>query len=396
MAMITRLLVRVVLVALAVIAGAYAAQAQYTMSLRFDTLTANPGDTVDVDVYYKFTSKPPLNVQDFDVRFDYDTTEIYAFDYILDGTASDSLFTLGTSHQGIVLGDSNQYVTHSLDFTNPILFKIRFQVKQGLGDTAFIRWDTGDQIFEYSDSINVTEQDGWIRTPTVAGHVTLSTPPKTVDTGEVFNIPVSISGIENANIDSALLQFEIDTTRLPFRGASGVANSKAVVQSSSVSGDTISIVLNAPDGHIVDSDSIITVSFYSVPWYDTACVTLQDIRFEALNSGSLIGNTVSSSGSICVVPGSKPPADVKSVVNKLNKLVAYPNPAQDQVTFDAGFGNNSGLVKIEVYDALGRMAFMSSEAYPVWQIPSDIRPGTYFVAMDCELGRFTTYLVIQP
>ena len=294
------------MIAYALTVGAYAAQAQYNMSLRFDTATAIPGDTVVLDVFYKFTSStPPKSVQDFNVRFEYDTTEVYAFDYILDGTASANMTILDTSHHGILAANG------SLDFTNPILCKIRFRVNKRLADTALIQWDTDVSVFEYSDSINVTEQDGWIRTPSTAGNVTLWTPSMTVDTGEVFNAPVSISGIENANIDSAVLRFEVDSTdRLLFRGAVAATSSNSLVIDTSVSGDTVTIVLKALAGHIVSSDSMVTLSFYSVPWYDTACVTLRDLKFEALDSASLIGNTASSSGSICIVPGSKPPAGV--------------------------------------------------------------------------------------
>ena len=403
MAMITRLLVRAALIALAVIAGANAAKAQYTMSLRFDTVTANPGDTVNLNVYYKFTSATkPQSVQDFNLRFDYDTSEIYAFDYILDGTASDSLFVFGTSHQGIVAGDSSDTM-HSLDFADSVLCKIRFRVDKGLADTAFIRWDTNVSVFEYADSVDVTEQDGWIRTPSTNGHVTLSTPSLTVDTGKVFSVPVSIPGIENARVDSAVLQFEVDSTRLLFKGSFAGTASNAVVQLITVTQsvdtshlDTVSIVLKGINGgKIAGSDSLLTISFYSIPWYDTACVSLQDLRFVALNSGSLIGNTVSSSGSICVVPGSMQ-ADVSPVAAQGSKFSAYPNPARNQVTFDAGGGNNTGRATIEVYDVLGRRVFMSSEAYPVWQIPSDIQSGTYFARMNTETERFTTCLVIEP
>jgi Secretion system C-terminal sorting domain len=400
MAMITRLLFRVALViALAVTAGAYSAQAQYNMSLRFDTVTANPGDTVDLNVYYKFTSGTPTqSVQDFDVRYEYDTTEIYAFDYILDGTASANMSILDTSHHGILAANG------SLDFTDSILFKIRFRVNKRLADTAFIQWDSDVSVFEYSDNINVTEQNGWIRTPSTAGSVTLSTSSMTVDTGKAFNVPVSISGIENAGVDSAVLQFEVDSTRLLFKGAFAVATSNATVQSIAVTQsvdtshlDTVSIVLKAISGEqIAGSDSLVTLSFYSIAWYDTACITLRNPRFVALNSGSVIGNTVSSSGTICIVPGSGPQAGVNQAPVKLAKLVAYPNPASNQVTFDAGEGINMGRVTIEVYDALGRRVFETNDAYPVWQVPSDTQPGTYFVAMETETGRFTTCLVIEP
>jgi hypothetical protein len=391
MAMILRLLFRVVLTALAVSSAAVTAQAQYTVNLRFDTVKANPGDTaVDVDVYYKFSSIPTEAIEDFDVRFEYDTTEIYAFDYILDGTASANMSILDTSHHGILVANG------SLDLTNPILFKIRFRVNQRLADTSFIQWDTGVTVFDFADSINLIEQNGWIKTPTAAGHVSLSIPSKTVDTGEVFTIPVSITGIDSANIDSGVLRFEVDTTILPFRGAFASALSNSAVQSSNASGDTVSIVLKAVNGYILSSDSLVTLSFYSIPWFDTACVTLQDIRFEALNSGSLIGNTISSNGSICIIPGSKPSSGVNPATVRPSKFVAYPNPARDQVTFDAGLGGNAGLMTIDVYDALGRRAYTSSDAYPVWQIPASIQPGTYFVIMNVRAGRFTTCLVIEP
>src|ERR1700733_10576442 len=161
MTMISRLLVRAAMIAFAVSACAISAQAQFGVSLRFDTATANPGDTVNLDVYYKFTSGQPQDVQDFDVRYEYDTTEIYAFDYILDGTASANMSILDTSHHGILVANG------SLDLTNPILFKIRFRVNKRLSDTAFIQWDTGVTVFDFSDSINVTEQNGWIKTPSI-------------------------------------------------------------------------------------------------------------------------------------------------------------------------------------------------------------------------------------
>jgi hypothetical protein len=393
--MITRLLFRVALVvAFALSAGAYLAHAQYNISLRFDTVTANPGDTVTVNVYYKFTSAiPQQNVQDFNARFLFDSSELHLIAYILDGTASAGLSDTTGSHDGLAaLGDFGE----SLDFTNPILFKIRFGVDRRLADTAFIKWDTNWSVFDYFDSINVSQQNGWIRTQSTSGRVTLSTPSMTVDTGEVFSVPVSISGIENANIDSAVLMFEFDDTDLQFRGSAAATSSNAVVDTAIVSKDTISIVLKAVNGHIAGSDSTVTISFYSVPWYDTACVAFQDIRFEALDSTSLIGNTVSSSGLICIVPGSKPPADVNPTAVKPDKFVAYPNPAWGQVTFSAGPGINAGLVTIEVYDALGREVFESNDAYPVWQIPSNIRPGTYLARMETETGRFTTCLVIEP
>jgi hypothetical protein len=390
MVMISKLLIRVALIVIAVYTCSQSAQAQYAMSLRFDTvLDATPGDTVNVNVYYKFTEMPAKSVQDFDVRFEYDTSEIYAFDYILDGTASANMFILDTSHRGILAANG------SMDFSNPILFKIRFRVNKALADTAFIHWDSAS-VFDYTDSIDVTKEEGWIRTPSAAGHVTLTTPSIMVDTGEVFNLPVSISGIDNANIDSVLLRIEVDTTRLLFRGVGASSSSNAILESWSSNLDTISITLKATSGHIVSADSMITISLFSIAWFDTACVMPQEVHFEVLNSSGLIGNTSSSNGSICIAPGSKPPADVSPAAVQVRKLSAYPNPARDQVTFDAGDRVISGQVLIEVYDPLGRRAYMSRDAYPVWQIPSDIRAGTYFVVMDSETGRLTTSLVIQP
>jgi len=394
MAMISRLLIRVVLIAFAVLITLQSAEAQYSMSLRFDTVTANPGDTVNLNVYYKFTSGLPKSVQDFNLRFEYDTNEVYAFDYTLSGTAADSLFVRDDSHHGIIVTDSDAYTFHSLDFTNPILCKIRFRVSKRLADSAFIRWDTGVSVFEYSDSINTSEHDGLIRTPSVAGHVILANPEVTVDTGKSFQIPISISGIENAKIDSALLRFEVDTTRLPFREVFAGVTSNAVVSSSSASGDTVSVVLKASEGFIMNSDTMITIAFYSIPWYDTACVMLSNVRLLPLNAGSLIGNTASSTGSICIVPGSKPPAGVNTSTVDHGSFWVYPNPARDEVTFDAD--GNSSRASFEVYDLLGRRAYRSIGAHSVWQIPAGFQPGLYFVKMDTEARSVTKSLIIEP
>jgi hypothetical protein len=404
MAMITRLLVRVALSVLSVSAANSGSLAQYSMSLRFDTVTANPGDTVNVDVDYKFTSsKPTQSVQDFNLRFEYDTSEIYAdttglylVDYILDGTASASMSILGVSHHGILVANG------SLDFSNPILCKIRFRVNKRLADTAFIRWDSAVSVFEYSDGITVAEQNGWIRTPSVTGRVILSTPALTVDTGKMVNIPVSITGIDKANIDSAVLRFEVDSSRLLFKGATAETASNAMVQAITVRQsldtshlDTVSIVLASKGKQVAGSDSLVTISIYSFPWYDTACVTLRDIRFVALNAGSVIGNTVSSCGSICIVPGSGK-AVVSTLPLHLQTLEAYPNPARGRVTFSANGIANADQVRVEVFDAIGRRVFTSNLAYPEWEIPPDFRAGLYFATICAEARLLTTTIFIEP
>ena len=140
--------------------------AQNIMRIRFDTVTAKPGDTVTVNVYYTFTATHGHDIQDFRVRMQYDASRIHEYRYIMDGTASAAFFDTTGSRVGI-LAIGNQ----ELDLTNPVLIRVQFVVDSSITDTAWIRWDSvlkypGLMFEQTQDSVDsVVLQDGWIRVP---------------------------------------------------------------------------------------------------------------------------------------------------------------------------------------------------------------------------------------
>ncbi len=166
MAMILRLLARVVVIA-SVALSVGSVSAQNVMHLRIDTVTAQPGATVDVRVLYTFISTHAHDIHDFTARFLFDTSESQLVAYILAGTASAALKDTTGSHNGL-LALGNQ----EIDLTDSVLFKIRMTIDSN-ADTAWIRWDSnwyhgyGLAVFTAGDEgiDSVSLEDGWIRTP---------------------------------------------------------------------------------------------------------------------------------------------------------------------------------------------------------------------------------------
>jgi hypothetical protein len=169
MAMILRLLTRVAaIVVLAFFVSPVAAQ--NVIHLRIDTITADPGATVDVRVLYTFTSTHSHNIHDFLARFHFDTSKSKLAAYIMDGTASAALCFPPAdtipSHTGLLVIGNGQ----EIDLTDSVLFKIRMTLDSN-ADTAWVRWDSsyyhGYALAVFSDGDegidSVTQEDGWIR-----------------------------------------------------------------------------------------------------------------------------------------------------------------------------------------------------------------------------------------
>src|SRR5665213_614659 len=154
-------------------------EAQNVFHVWFDTVTARAGDTVAVNVHYTLTSTHAHTIDHFQLRLQYDSSEVSPLDstgYDLAGTASGMFFDTTTSFLGIIAQGQSE-----IDTTNPVLIRIRFRVNERLVDTAFIRWDTLFNVFDQSEGVDeVIRQNGWIRTASVAGHAVLNTPPITV------------------------------------------------------------------------------------------------------------------------------------------------------------------------------------------------------------------------
>ncbi len=166
-------------VAIAVLAiSVNPASAQNVMRLRIDTVTANPGSTVDVRVIYTFTHTHAYDIHDFVARFIFDTSKSHLVSYVLTGTASENMDlpsdTFG-SHTGLVaLCDTSV----EIDLTDSVLFVIRMTLDSN-ADTAWIRWDrnwipfgSGEDFYAGDDGVDsVYQEDGWIRIPQSKAYV---------------------------------------------------------------------------------------------------------------------------------------------------------------------------------------------------------------------------------
>jgi hypothetical protein len=171
MAMIQRLLARVVVIAsFALSVGSVSAQ--NVMHLRIDTVTADPGATVNVRVLYTFTSTHAHDIHDFLARFLFDTVQSRVdtlgdvSPFIMNGAAPSPEFNVTWSLTGLLaLGGSE------IDLSDSVLFTIRM-ILDSNADTAWIRWDpkwtlSVMQTFQYGDEgvDSLFHEDGWIRTP---------------------------------------------------------------------------------------------------------------------------------------------------------------------------------------------------------------------------------------
>jgi len=385
MAMMCRLLVRVVLCALAVIASAPPLFAQNVFSIRFDTVTAKAGDTVTVNAIYTFSSTSAHNINNFTARFEYDSTEAHLLGFVLAGTASGGLFDTITSHRGITaLGQSE------IDLTNPVLFRMRFRVDRQLSDTAFVRWDTNVTMFTMSSGVDsVVRRDGWVRTPATNGHVRIQTPNlevKGVTEGlqpdsVSFYLPFMVSNLDSAHITTARLTFTYDSTVLSWAGTvAGSSESLTVdsIETADISGGFVqcAIVLTSQSGEIKGSDVFIDLEFTGLVGLDTVCEPLTNVTLRPLNPDALIGNTDYVPNAICL-EGSAPSEVSQKTSSSLVSM--YPNPARDQVTI-LELENSEGK-KVEMFDEMGRLSFSGLLILGGWHIPSGFMPGAYEVVL---------------
>jgi hypothetical protein len=217
--MIHRLLARVAVIA-SIAFSAGSISAQNVMHLRIDTVTANPGATVDVRVLYTFTSTHAHDIHDFNARFLFDTSESRLVAYIMTGTASAALTDTTGSHKGI-LALGNQ----EIDLTDSVLFIIRMTI-DSTADTAWVRWDPnwyhgdGSAVFTAGDEglDSVTLEDGWIRTPKSNATVQVASSalelPRLYPNPAYDRVTINTSG----STEGAILQVFDAVGRLSFAG----------------------------------------------------------------------------------------------------------------------------------------------------------------------------------
>lgn len=379
------------------------AEAQNVFHVWFDTVAATAGDTVEVNVYYTFTSTHAHTIDYYQLRLQYDTSEIFPIAYDLNGTASGLFFDTTTSHLGITAQGQSE-----LDTTNPVLLRLRFRVNRQLADTAFIRWDTSFDLFDQYENVDqVFRQDGWIRTASVAGHLVLSTPSITVHgvsdgyspDSVAFLLPVSVSDIAAANMRSAVLSFAYDSARFPLNGASADAASGLQVDSVETSPTIVAgsrlvdIWIHSVSGAITGADTLLRLAFTGLVGLDTVCDTLGDVSLRPTNADGLIGNTVYLVNPICL-EGQAPSSVVAIQPPEDAGLRLYPNPATDAVRIDAT--DDLASATILVYDVLGRMICGWTNSNEVqWQILPSVLPGIYRVVCEQRGKTFMKTLVIE-
>jgi len=382
------LLVRVALCGFALVVSTQTLFAQNVFSIRFDTVTASAGDTVTVNALYTFKSTHAHNINGYTAQINYDSTEVHLLGYVLAGTATppaDTGFS-GTSHRGIsALGQSE------IDLANPVLFGIRFRVDRQLADTAFVQWDTNIPILGSTQGVDrVSYADGWVRTPTAAGHVVIQTPGETlkgITAGYFpdsipFTLPFVVSNLDGANMTSARLTFTYDTTVLSW--GQTIAGSSESLKLDSI-GTTVlpgglqqcTIVLSSTTGTIKGSDTLVKLPFVGLVGLDTVCEALTNVTLRPVNSDALIGNTAYLFDSICL-EGSAP-SDVAQGNGSLS-LEMYPNPATDRVTINVS--GNTEDANLKIYDAVGRLLFDGPLVHEEWEIPSGFRSGAYQVVLN--------------
>lgn len=377
------------------------AEAQNVFHVWFDTVAATAGDTVEVNVYYTFTSTHAHTIDYYRLRLQYDSSEVSPLDstgYDLAGTASGMFFDTTTSFLGIFAHGQSE-----LDTTNPVLIRIRFRVNRQLADTAFIRWDTSFDLFDQYENVDqVIRQDGWIRTATVAGHVVLSTPPITVHgitagyspDSVAFTLPVRVSNIAAANVRSALLSFTYDSTTLSLRrisASNGIRLDSAETNPIPGGRQRVDTWISASHGVILGGETLL-VAFDGLVGLDTVCDTLSDVSLRPTNADGLIGNTVYLGNPMCLE--GEAPSSVAVVQPPNGGLRLYPNPATDAVRIDAT--DNVTPATIIVYDMLGRMIVRWTNGGEVqWQIPPSVTPGMYRVVCEQREETFMKTLAIE-
>ena len=401
MAMVCRLLRRVAVGTVTVLLITSSLRAQGVFRIGFDTVTAHAGDTVTVNARYTFQPSGAHNISSYSARILWDTAEVHLVAFVLAGTATppgDTGFG-GTSHAGIsAIGQSE------IDLSNPVLFAVRFRVDRELADTAFVRWDTSGPLFSSNEGVGETiRTDGWVRTESVAGHVSIQTPGQTLKgytlgyspDSVYFSEPFLVSSIASAGMSSARLTFRYDPTRLVWQSAS--ADSSVKIDSTSSTPlfgglDSATIDVTSRSGLLQGNDTLVSLSMIGLIGFDTVCEALSDVMLRPLNADGLIGNTTYHFDSICLVWIPQSEAVEKSLPKQTS---LFPNPAFDEVTIDVPDGENYSLM---VYDAVGREVWRGELSGRVWEIPKSIAAGMYrlIVRSSSDLSSATGILVLEP
>ncbi len=381
-----------------------AAQAQSLFEVRFDTVTAKAGDTVTVYARYRFTPSGPHDIMSYTAQFDFDTTEVHLLAYVFDGTATPAADTnlAGTSHRGI-----SAFGTSEIDLSDSLLFGIRFRVDRALADTAFVRWDTTVPMFASGTGVDsVHFQNGWVRTISTSGHVVLGTPAVVVrgftlgysPDSVAFELPVLASGLDSANIRTAVISFVYDSTALSIQGFNAtpvkdvnVVGFSSVALPGGLRRESVSIA-SSGSGPIPGNDTLLRISFVGLVGLDTNCTALEEVSLRPSNPGGLIGNTDYTANPICL-EGERPSR--VSNAKQGNPISLFPNPAVSEVTFVFPAGTE-GQKMLEVYDALGRMVWSGAIAGARWTIPVGIPAGSYTAEVNASGTIFRTNLTIAP
>jgi hypothetical protein len=370
------------------------ASAQHLMRVRIDTVSGNAGDTVTVNVFYTFTGSVPFDLHSFNAKFEYDTSLAWIAGYVTSGTASKAIPVYDNSHLGIVCLASSGT---DIDFSNPVLFRMRVALKHALSDTAWIHW----VAFGTDAPVDsVVTQDGWARTVTVTAHTVLHAPQRTVHgifrglypDSVRFDLPVIVSDILSANVKQALLTFAFDHNHLAIESVtSKIAQSVLSVRpGTNVSYDTARVEFESQTP-ITGNDTLLTIHFYALIGPDTVCTALEGVTWRPLNGDAKLGAADIDFDSACPIQmfGMYVPALVSEATREPVRL--YPNPARDYV-----ISTGSEATTLKVFDALGRLVGECEHSVNAWLVPPSLKSGTYrIIVQDRDGHSAAAALVIE-
>jgi hypothetical protein len=336
--------------------------------IRFDTLSVKPGQSdVILNVYYTFTTTKPHNFRGYNAHFFFDSTKVRIVKLITDSTASANLGYQDLNPKSpeaavVTLGDQE------IDLSNPILFKLELNVLPALTDTTSFRWDYIDIPDYFGVDLPVELLDGSLTRKWPKVDVAITTPPATAKADSSVVLPIAISDLSGANIQSAELSFTIDTSIVTVANVTTDTSSHAVITSVNMQGTNVVIDFGlAPKALSFVGSSLARLTLQTKPREDTACTAISDASFVAQNIDAAVETVTIGFGSICVYGKPVPTGLVGEDDAQTIAFESYPNPIRNVLHFRlSGVHESPTDYSVTICDLLGRELYRASGFSGEW------------------------------